>query len=247
MMKAITTLLLVFTISSCASVPALSKQTQRPTPAPDWFAAHAQATNPDPFNVRRTQAQVTPTPTPAPTATPAPMPAPVVVNMPAPVEPAAPRPTSLLEWIHAALAALGLGIGGKLAWRLPSMPGAAKLDHSRIADVVAAVLNPKDATSILKDPELKASVDVALLKAIQSGIPGQALQTGLSFIPAAGPIAATLEPMVRKIVIEVLEKKVGSTPIDPAAVHAETDQRLAGIEGILKLLAGKFIDKPAAT
>ncbi len=161
-------------------------------------AAGAQATNPDPFNRERVGQGTTTTPVP------------VVVTAPAtPAEP------GLQSWIHTALLAIIAAIGGKLAFKLPAMPGGSNVGASKINDIVAAALNPANAGSILKDHDLKASVDVAMLKAIQSGIPGQALQTGLSFIPGAGPIAANLEPMLRKIVEDVLEQraKTHTTPV----------------------------------
>lgn len=206
-------------------------------PQPKPAESLAQAAPKFEFPDRTTPAPTAPAPTQA-----APTQPPVVVNMPAaPV----PEKNGLIDWIHTALLGLLTAIGGKLAFKLPEMPGAAKLDHSKVQDIVASVLNPEKAASIIKDPNLKASVDLALFKAIQSGIPGQALQTGLSFVPGAGPIVTTVEPIVRKIVLDILQQEKSGATLDPNAVHAETDNRITSILDMLKGLRDKLNEKHA--
>jgi len=161
----------------------------------------AQApTNPDPFNIKRADNGPT-SGVAAPTS-------PIVVAA------APPASNDILGYIWAAIASVFTAIFGKLAFKLPAMPGtAAPLDSSKVTDIVTAVLHPSG-TSILADPNLRATVDAALLKVVQSGLPGQAIQAGLSFVPGAGPFVTTLEPIVRNLVTQALQKQApaGSAP-----------------------------------
>jgi len=156
----------------------------------------AQATNPDPFNTRRVaQGEATPVPTPVT--------APVVVATPAPTPIQFDNNT-----IHTVFYGIITAILGWIGIKLPAMMKPSGVGANNINDIVAAALNPQNAGTILKDPDLKAAVDVALLKAIQSGIPGQAIQTGLGFIPGAGPLASTFEPMIRSLVEDIVQKRI---------------------------------------
>lgn len=234
-------------IGSVSFSPAAKVPLPQPRPL-DAASAYAQG-DPKFLFPDRTQAAQAPQATPpAPTPivtpptvtpqTPAVVPAgtPVVVQVPA-------AGRDIHSWIQTTLIGILTILFGKVAL-FPAKNGAPTLDHSKVGDIVKAALSGSGSSAIT-DPALRDAVDVALLRAVQSGIPGTALQTGLSLIPGAGPFATTLEPMVRKIVIDVLQQKTNVGSIDPAAVHAETDQRLASIEGILKLIVGKVADKPA--
>jgi len=204
----------------------------------------AQApTNPDPFNIKRADNGPT-SGVAAPTS-------PIVVAA------APPASNDILGYIWAAIASVFTAIFGKIAFKPPALPGtAAPIDSGKVTDIVTAVLHPSG-TSILSDPNLRATVDAALLKAVQSGLPGQALQSGLSLIPGAGPFATTLEPILRNIVIQALQKQAGTTaaqgpaaadPAAPASTNPLQDQlaTLTGIVGDLaKAVAAKHAVSPA--
>jgi len=205
------------------------KQHHVPLPKPrttvEDILARAQATNPDPFNVNRNQA--TPVPTPQPT--------PVVVTVPAPPAPPA---NDLRAWLHSALLTFLTGIAGWLGIKLPStLKGNKGADQSNIKDVVESLVHG----SVIKDPDLKAKVDLALYQAIQSGVPGQALQAGLGLIPGAAPFVTTLEPMLRKVVLDVLQERAKAVP----PTTAEMPKAAPNIEDLLNNLAAKLANRPA--
>lgn len=153
------------------------------------------------------------------TSTPSPMPVqpPVVVTTTQ-----APAPTtnqSIRNWVHTAFYGVLTAIAGVVGIQLPATlkPASPALDQVTINNVVAAAVNPQSAGLLLKDPNLKAAVDIALLQAIQSGVPGQLIQGGAGLIPGAAPFAATLEPILRKIIIDVMEQKQTQQQQAPAA------------------------------
>jgi orotidine-5'-phosphate decarboxylase len=89
-----------------------------------------------------------------------------------------------------------IGLTG-LKTAAPSAPGA--------IPGVDVLLKLKDKIS---DPATRAGIDGVILQAVQSGIPGLAIQSGASLVPGIGPLAAQLEPLLRKVVTDVLEKRV---------------------------------------
>lgn len=102
----------------------------------------------------------------------------------------APQSDGILSWVWAALGAIITGLLGKIAFKPPALPSSTPaIDASH--------------------PDIRALIDQVLLRAIQTGLPGQAIQTGASLIPGIGGLAGALEPMLRKIVTEALEKKIG--------------------------------------
>jgi hypothetical protein len=56
-----------------------------------------------------------------------------------------------------------------------------------------------------------------MLQVIQSGIPGQAIQTGFSLVPGASPFVNLLEPVIRKQVIDFLQQQQAqqAVPLPP--------------------------------
>lgn len=183
---------------------------EKPT---ELILAQAPQTNPDPFNVKR--ADVAPT-------SPQGM-APIIVTPPAAHE-------GILSYIQTAIMALLTAIFGKLVFKLPSLPatpGAAPASSgdastSQISLALKAALHPSG-TSIISDPVLRTKVDQALLQIIQSGLPGSAIQTGISLIPGAGAIGGIVEPLVRKAVEAALEARLGQqAPAgQPTADHVQ--------------------------
>lgn len=191
-------------------------------------------TNPDPFNTKHLdvpgQTQMAQAGTPANQ--------PIVLNT-------TPQNagSSILNWINSGIMALFAAIFGKLAFKLPQMPTTSTpMDAGKVNDVVTAVLHPQG-SSILNDPALRANVDAALLKIVQSGLPGTAIQSGLSLIPGAGPIVSGLEPILRNIVIQELQKKAGATATDPATPATGAVNPLEAT--IAALIAKGFADHAA--
>lgn len=188
----------------------------------------AQAQNPDPFNVNRANAAPTQTSTSTQGV------APIIVTPPAAHD-------GILSYIQTAIMALLTAIFGKLAFKLPSLPaapGAAPASSgdastSQISLALKAALHPSG-TSIISDPALRTKVDQALLQIIQSGLPGSAIQTGISLIPGAGAIGGLVEPLVRKAVEAALEARLGQQPT--AGQSTATDQLQPVIDQFKPLL-----------
>ena len=178
----------------------------------------AQATNPDPFNTQRRQQQVQATPTQEV--------APIVVHSAAP---SSPLGSGLIEWIWTALGGGGILAMLKNAF-MPTKQANIDLSSNKIVDIFNAILHQN--SSVIDDPNIRQVVDKLLLQVVQSGVPGQAIQAGASLIPGVGPLAATIEPIVRQKVIELLGGKIGQSPIPVA-----TDDRFARIEKVVGDLA----------
>jgi hypothetical protein len=174
-----------------------------------------------------------------PAAVPAPSvvaPTPVVA---APVVPAAPVVVTtagpdLHGWANNGL--LGL-ISGLLAWiglkkQNVVVAGATPDESSKVSQIIAHI----SGASLIGDPALRATVDAALARAVQSGVPGTAIQTALGFIPGVGPIASQLEPMLRGVVVKVLQERAG-TNADPIA-SANAPAMLDKVADLIKLVKG---------
>ncbi len=77
------------------------------------------------------------------------------------------------------------------------------------------------------DPNMRATIDSAVLQLVQSGAPGEAIKVALSLIPGAGPIVSMLEPAFRSISIKFLQDRIGTMPSatvpDPATAPAVTN------------------------
>lgn len=159
----------------------------------DLITVAQRGVNPDPFNPKPTAEQAPPTP-PAPTNN-----KPVVVNMP----PAPKLGDGWLEWVWTLLGGIFASLFGI---NVLQNRQAGQVTHTSVDDVLRQVLSPGGST-LIQDPQLKAIVDTALIQIIQSGVPGKAIQTGLSAIPGVGPLAAQLEPVLRKIVLDVLAQQ----------------------------------------
>lgn len=160
------------------------------------------------------------------------------------VVPAPAGETNIAGWIQTTFMGILTALFGKLALfpKKDKSDGVAALDHGKVSEIVNSVLHPSG-TSIIGDPNLRATVDAALLRAVQSGLPGTAIQTGLSLVPGVGPIASQVEPIVRNLVTKILQERAGPGGIvtaDPAATGpAATD--------VLDLLAKLVAQhKPAA-
>ena len=104
------------------------------------------------------------------------------------------------SWLNTAFLGLLTGIGGWIAARgiktaAPSTGGQPAI----VADVLAK----------LADPAVKQSLEAhglqIALGAVQSGIPGLAIQSGVSLIPGAGPAIAAFEPTIRSLGIKALQ------------------------------------------
>ena len=76
----------------------------------------------------------------------------------------------------------------------------------------------------ITDPDLRAGVDNTLLQVIQTGIPGMAIQSGLSLIPGVGPVASRFEPMIRNVVVDVLRQRAGAPAADADVVVPKIDE-----------------------
>lgn len=190
--------------------------------------AQAPATNPDPFNTKREP----PAAVPSTVATAVPVVVPVSSD------------NSILEWIKTAITGAFAAIA---AWFTSKFKGGlGKLDegptvvgkiddHNKVQDIVNAVLHPAG-TSIIGDPNLRNTVDLALLKAVQSGIPGQAINTGFSFLPGASPIVNVVEPIVRNLVTKFLQERTGAS-VDPNAKPA------VDMEDLIEKVLGRLKEK----
>ncbi len=75
-------------------------------------------------------------------------------------------------------------------------------------------------THPVMDPRV---LDTLILKLVQSGAPGEAIQVALSFIPGAGPILAKLEPAFHAISVKFLQDKIASQSVDPTAAPVNSN------------------------
>jgi hypothetical protein len=124
------------------------------------------------------------------------LPAPVVVTMP----PTQSTNDKVRNWVHTAFAGILTAIAGWTGINLPATITAAtspKIDPPAIV------------STVVKDPQFKSEVNAAVLQFIQSGLPGQAIQASLGFVPGAAPFAG-LEPVLRKVIVEVLQQQQNS-------------------------------------
>lgn len=103
--------------------------------------------------------------------------------------------SDLRDWLQTGLMGVIAAIFAKLGFAKPAP-----------VPVPAATGAPPTMT------DLSDAFERALLKVVQSGVPGTAIQGGLGLIPGVGPIAAQLEPMIRKITIDALNQKLGLDP-----------------------------------
>lgn len=169
------------------------------------FAAEAQFPKPRP--VAAPQATTAPAPALAPETVQATSP---TVNVAPPNVSVSPQlvlpPASTLDeiksWLNTTFLGLLSAIGGWIGLRgiktaAPTAPGA--------IPGVDVLLKLKDK---MPDPATRAGIDSVILQVVQSGIPGLAIQSGASLVPGVGPFAAQLEPLLRKVVTDVLEKRV---------------------------------------
>lgn len=160
------------------------------------MAASAQFPKPRPAAA---PAQAAPAEAAAPAPPPAGTVAPPVVNAQVSLPPATGM-DELKSWLNTLFGGLIAALLAKIGFR-PSAPVAAGAPAMPAG--VATVLTK------LNDPSTLAGLEAIGLKVVQTGIPGQLLQSGASLIPGVGPFAAQLEPMLRKIVIDALSAKQG--------------------------------------
>ena len=180
--------------------------------------------------------------------TPGPGPGPVTtVANGTPIVVTAPPPGSLsdiLAGIQAAFAAIMAGILAKIGFGKPSAPaapgGTVAATPTDVGTIVASIFSP-GGTSIIANPAVRQAVDAALLQVVQSGIPGAAITTGAGFIPGVAPVAAIVEPMLRKLVEQALTARMGTPATTGGAVHVPVDV-LGDLTAVLKTL----VPKPAA-
>lgn len=121
---------------------------------------------------------------------------PVIVNMPPPQT----TNKTVRDWVHTAFYGLLTAIAGWAGINLPSTITAAttpKIDPPAIV------------STITKDPQFKNDVAGIILQIVQSGVPGQAIQTGVGLIPGGAPFAG-LEPILRRVVIDALQQQQNS-------------------------------------
>lgn len=199
----------------------------------------AQGVNPDPFNVK---------PGPAPAPAPGPMVVPEikpVFNFPA-------QGDSWMSILWAAIGAIATTLFGKVAiWGVPLQSGgtaSTPTDHKTLEQIVTSVIHPDGDSGL--DPALRAKIDGIALRVIQSGIPGMAIQTGAGFIPGAGGIVAKFEPMLRHLVEERLNQRLGTVadvggPNPNPMPSTFPPGLLAGIEEIVKRVVSDRLPKPA--
>lgn len=154
---------------------------------------------PSPVKMAYAQAAVNPDPF---KVNPQPQPQPQATQPVQPVVVTAAAPASMwgdaIQGIWALLGTIITALLGKIAFKPPAIPTATPVI---------------DATH----PDFHAAIDQALLRLVQTGLPGQALQTGLGLVPGVGGLAGALEPMLRKVVTDVLERKLSAVEDAPAA------------------------------
>jgi lysozyme family protein len=145
-------------------------------------------------------------------------------DTPPPVIVTAPPPTAqpARDWAHTGLAAIVVMILGWLGVTLPDKLAAPNpvMEQTTIDNVVQAAVNPQNAGLILKDPKTKEKFDLAILKVIQSGVPGQALQVGAGAIPGVGGIVAQFEPLIRQIAESAVQKRLEQNQSDQTPTPA---------------------------
>jgi hypothetical protein len=134
-----------------------------------------------------------------------------VVNLPS--DPGNPWLPTLL-WVWTALGSVFAASGVKQAF----WPSAQTTLTTVATDAQAVQGKLTDILKKIKDPATRDTIDSILLRAVQSGIPGTALQTGASLIPGVGPIASQVEPIVRQLVIDQLSKGTSAPAPAPTAV-----------------------------
>lgn len=93
-------------------------------------------------------------------------------------------------------------------------------------------------------------LDAALLRAVQSGVPGTLIQSGASLIPGVGPAAAGLEPLLRQAVIDILQRQHGTVALpapatidgsaNPPPPPAQVDVLGNLIAGLTKTIESRF-------
>ena len=145
--------------------------------------------------------------------------------------------SSWIEWIWTALGGGGILAMLKNAF-MPTKQSTPDLSSNKVVDIFNAILHQN--SSVIDDPNIRQVVDKLLLQVVQSGIPGQAIQTGASLIPGVGPLASTLEPFIRQKVIEVLQGKVGAVPV---ATDTSSGDRIGRLEKVVGDLADVLITR----
>lgn len=214
-----------------------------PQPRPIEIASLVQADPNFVFPDRTIQVQAAPQVTAPPVST-----TPAVVAAPnAPIVVAAPPPnglTEILAGINAAFLALIAGLLGFKKTTPATATATAGMtpvtDTSSIAAIVTSLLHTKGS---IQDPTTRTAIDQALLGIIQSGIPGSALTTAAGLIPGAAPVASVLEPIVRNIVEQALEARMGNAGTAAAPTGgtvAVPAVQLTGIQDLLKELMGRM-------
>lgn len=122
----------------------------------------------------------------------------------------APAPQSdIISYIWAALGAIITGLLGKIAFKPPALPSS------------TPVVDPSH-------PDIRDAIDRAVLKAIETGLPGQLVRTGLGAIPGVGGLAAQLEPVIRRVVTDVIEQRLGEAAPSPLVVPSGLPQDFLG-------------------
>ncbi len=164
--------------------------------------------------------------------------------------PAAGNYSDILGAINTAVLALIAGLlGFKKAPTAPTVAGVTPVSgavaatpsdiHAIVASIAARMsggIGP-----IIADPTVRASVDNALLQLERSGLPSEAIRTVSGFVPAASPLVAIFEPMIRNAVDQGLTARLGA-----AAPAAGTSVALpASIITDLTAVLGKLVPKPA--
>jgi hypothetical protein len=157
---------------------------------------------------------------PAATQTDAPAPPPIMLNMPD-------TSSGPLGWVFAIIA--GLTGGGHVLGQFlgKSASPAAPVDHDAI----------------------KQTIHDAIVQLVQSGALAPAVQTGLGLIPGAGGLASQFEPLIRKIVLEVLTHGSAAPITSPVVMQGDLGDKIkAGIDqalnDFLKRQAGPFPASP---
>jgi hypothetical protein len=153
------------------------------------------------------------------------------IIVPAPVVNVEPPPSNdFFNWLWTAIAAIFTGSVGKLAF----WPPGSKLSGLKLT------------------PEMRAAIDAAAIRAVDSGIPGQVLTAGAGFIPGAGGIVGMLEPMARRAARAALDERLAvnqalagglAAPVGPAVTPMSMDDNF--LSGLAKKLADHMKDQLA--
>lgn len=150
-----------------------------------------------------------------PQAVPVPAPTPVIVQTAPAAEP------GVTGWTQLGLSGVIAALLGKLAFFPKASAGA----EPKLSGKVGEIIGHLPAASIISDPNIRATVDAAVLHLIESGAPGDAIKVALSLIPGAGPIVSMLEPAFRRIAIKFMQDKVtagGAVIVTDAAAPTDT-------------------------